>query len=314
MNSQNISDLTGIEDFTSLTNLICYDNQLTNLDVSQNIALKYLEVQNMQLTSLDVSHNTSLEKLHCFNNPINSLDVSQNTVLNNLRCYSNQLTSLDVRNGNNTNFTYFAATNNPNLNCISVDDATWATVNWTNIDSHTSFSTNCDKTYVPDDNFEAYLESHDASGNVVSVGDANSMGDGIANNDSVTTANISGVTLLTVNSQNISDLTGIEDFIALTTLNCHINQLTNLDVTLNTALTFLNCQDNLLTSLNLTNNVSLINLYCNDNQLTNLDVSQNTSLENLNCHINQLSSLDLSQNTSLITLNSQLNPLGSLDI
>ena len=31
------------------------------------------------------------------------------------------------------------------------------------------------KTYVPDDNFEAYLETHDASGNVVSVGDANSM-------------------------------------------------------------------------------------------------------------------------------------------
>ncbi|MDA9810024.1 choice-of-anchor J domain-containing protein, partial [Flavobacteriales bacterium] len=233
VDNQNIADLTGIEDFTSLTNLICYDNQLTNLDVSQNIALKYLEVQNMQLTSLDVSHNTSLEKLHCFNNPINSLDVSQNTVLNNLRCYSNQLTSLDVRNGNNTNFTYFAATNNPNLNCISVDDATWATVNWTNIDSHTSFSPNCDKTYVPDDNFEAYLETHDASGNVVSVGDANAMGDGIANNDSVTTANISGVTSLDVDNQNIAGLNGIEDFTSLTNLICYDNQLASLDVSQN---------------------------------------------------------------------------------
>ena len=57
------------------------------------------------------------------------------------------------------------------------------------------------KTYVPDDNFEAYLETHDASGNVVSVGDANSMGDGIANNDYVTTANISGVTNLDVKSK-----------------------------------------------------------------------------------------------------------------
>ena len=55
-------------------------------------------------------------------------------------------------------------------------------------------------TYVPDNNFEAYLETHDASGNVVSVGDANSMGDGIANNDYVTTANISGVTNLDINS------------------------------------------------------------------------------------------------------------------
>ena len=78
-----------------------------------------------------------------------------------------------------------------------------------------SFST---KTYVPDDNFEAYLETHDASGNVVSVGDANSMGDGIANNDYVTTANISGITNLNVSYQNISDLTGIEDFTQLTDL------------------------------------------------------------------------------------------------
>ena len=63
------------------------------------------------------------------------------------------------------------------------------------------------KTYVPDDNFEAYLETHDASGNTVSVGDANSMGDGIANNDSVWTSNINGVTSLDMNYQNIANLT-----------------------------------------------------------------------------------------------------------
>ena len=56
------------------------------------------------------------------------------------------------------------------------------------------------QTYVPDDNFEAYLE-------------ANGMGNGIANDDFVTTANISGVTNLDVYSLNISDLTGIEDFL-----------------------------------------------------------------------------------------------------
>ena len=91
------------------------------------------------------------------------------------------------------------------------------------------------KTYVPDDNFEAYLETHDASGNVVSVGDANSMGDGISNNDYVITANISGVTSLDVNNQNISDLTGIEDFSSISKLNCNSNNfgalyLTNLSI------------------------------------------------------------------------------------
>ncbi len=61
----------------------------------------------------------------------------------------------------------------------------------------------CPQTYVPDDNFEAYLE-------------ANGMGNGIANDDSVTTSNIDGITSLDVSSKAISDLTGIEDFTALT--------------------------------------------------------------------------------------------------
>ena len=56
-------------------------------------------------------------------------------------------------------------------------------------------TTKC-RTYVPDNNFEAYLETHDATGNVVNVGDANSMGDGIANNDYVYTDKISLVTNL----------------------------------------------------------------------------------------------------------------------
>ena len=62
-------------------------------------------------------------------------------------------------------------------------------------------------TYVPDDNFENYLE-------------ANGMGDGIALNDYVLTANINTVWYLDVDNLNISDLTGIEDFSALTDLDC----------------------------------------------------------------------------------------------
>ena len=44
-------------------------------------------------------------------------------------------------------------------------------------------------------------------------------------NGSVPTANISGVTNLNVSDKNISDLTGIEDFTALTNLYCGNNQL-----------------------------------------------------------------------------------------
>jgi len=37
----------------------------------------------------------------------------------------------------------FNAENNPNLTCIEVDDVAFSTVNWTNIDPQTSFSTDC---------------------------------------------------------------------------------------------------------------------------------------------------------------------------
>jgi len=38
LDSKNISDLSGIEDFISLTEFSCYNNQLTTIDLSHNIA------------------------------------------------------------------------------------------------------------------------------------------------------------------------------------------------------------------------------------------------------------------------------------
>jgi Leucine-rich repeat (LRR) protein len=179
------------------------------------------------------------------------------------------------------------------------------------------------KTYVPDDNFEAYLE-------------ANGMGDGINSNDSVTTANISGITNLNVNNQNISDLTGLEAFTSLTGLNCGGNpQLTYLDVSQNYALVSilsrssglininfgtisniksLDLLNNQLTSLDLTSLVQLEGTYFRDNQLTSLDVSQNINLKNLKIEKNQISSIDISQNTQLTYLSCWKNQITALDV
>ena len=95
-----------------------------------------------QLTSLDVSSANALTGLFCFDNQLTSLDVSANTALELLNCYNNQLTSLDVRNGNNTNLSPFNSTSNPNLTCIYVDDASYSTANWTNIDPASTFVNN----------------------------------------------------------------------------------------------------------------------------------------------------------------------------
>ena len=48
--NEGIIDMTGIEDFTSLTILSCFGNQLTTLDVTNNTALENLNCGDNQLT------------------------------------------------------------------------------------------------------------------------------------------------------------------------------------------------------------------------------------------------------------------------
>ncbi len=127
----------------ALVDLQCGGNSLGILDVSNNTALAGLQCTSNQLTSLDVSNNNALTYLHFANNQLTSIDVTNNTALASLDCNSNQLTSLDVRNGNNTNFTLFNATNNPDLTCIFVDDVSYSTANWIDfIDPTSTFVNN----------------------------------------------------------------------------------------------------------------------------------------------------------------------------
>ncbi len=122
------------------------------------------------------------------------------------------------------------------------------------------------KTYVPDDNFENYLE-------------ANGLGDGIQLNDSINYWAIEMLINLDVSNLNISDLTGIEDFVVISSLDCSNNNLTNLDLSQNNYLQIIDCSFNQLTSLSVVfsplqpfqNNSAL---YCNNNQLSSLDLSQ----------------------------------------
>jgi hypothetical protein len=92
----NITDLTGIEYFTSLNHLDCDTNKLSSLDVSKNTALTILRCGDNELDSLDVSKNTALFFLDCSYNKLTSLSVSNNTKLIYLGCSLNQLDSLDL--------------------------------------------------------------------------------------------------------------------------------------------------------------------------------------------------------------------------
>ena len=127
-------------------------------------------------------------------------------------------------------------------------------------------------------------------------------------------AEIAEVTSIDVSVSEIADLTGIEFFTALESLDCSMNSLESLDMSANTALESLVCHDNQLTSLDVSANTALSWLDCNNNQLTSLDISANTALSWLDCNNNQLTSLDLRANTELASLFCRNNQLTSLDL
>ncbi|SRX52626.1 T9SS type A sorting domain-containing protein [Aequorivita sp. CIP111184] len=162
LQSQNVSDLTGLQDFESLRYFDASNNHFSYIPLHPNANLYALTANNNQLTELDLSQHTNLTELTCANNLITSLDLSQNTNLMYLTAGENtfpeldvsnhpnlrevrlfgqntSLVNVDVRNGNNPVIQEFVVLNSPNLPYIYVDDCNYSTINWTNIDPNTIF-------------------------------------------------------------------------------------------------------------------------------------------------------------------------------
>ncbi len=299
--NKSISNLTGIEDFIALTYLNIQNNNLSNLDLSNNPLLEELNCAHNNLSYLDLSENTILNSLYADNNSLVELDLSANIQLQYLYLVSNQLTYLNLQNGNNTSSQFFDVTENSTLTCILVDNAAYSSDNWTSIDGQTNFSdTYCRYTTIPDANFEARLEAQNK--------------DDISGDGKVPTALIESITNLNLSGQSISDLTGIEDFTALSLLNCNTNTITTLDLSLNTNLTYLNCYFNTIETLVLNDNLLLTYLNCQNNQLSSIDVSNNSSLTELNVSDNQLTTLNIKNNVLLETLKFDENSLIEIDV
>ena len=87
----NCTDLTGIAYFANLTELNCYHNQLTTLDVSKNAKLSALRCYNNGMEKLNLGDITSLTVLQCEDNNLTELDVSKNPYLKELQCRENKL-------------------------------------------------------------------------------------------------------------------------------------------------------------------------------------------------------------------------------
>jgi Leucine-rich repeat (LRR) protein len=312
----------------NLTYVDLQTNKLQTLDLSKNIKIKDLNVSFNQLVTFDITANTELTQLSCAVNNIRTLDISKNSKLTGLNVGANKLVNLNVKNGKNTLLTYVNFTENPDLTCIQVDDLAFSNQNWvTKKDLTATFSLETcpvvvPYTLIPDPKFEDKL---------ISLGI-----DKDGKNGKVSTLSIAVLTSLNVSGSGITDLTGIEDFNSLGSLDCSNNALTSVNFSKNKSLTTLNisknkltvfnasetssltsinCSSNALTSLNLTSiDSKLISLDCSSNAINNLYLKNSIGLTNLNCNKNELTALDLSNNAVLTSLSVSFNKIKYLDV
>ncbi|MES2544728.1 MAG: T9SS type A sorting domain-containing protein [Bacteroidota bacterium] len=285
---------------TGLTNLLlfyCSSNQLTSLNLNGITNLVYLRCGQNLLTSLNVSGLTNLTELHCNNNQLTSLTVTVLTNLNSLICSTNQLTSLNVKGLTALSGNTFYSDGNQ-LSCILADTVADKT-NWYK-DSWAAYSnTSCATTAIPDPAFEQAL-IYNGYDNII---------DGKVN-----TTVVNEITSLYVAQSNITNLTGIAAFTALTELYCNNNQLVSLNVSGLTNLTYIECNNNQLTSLTITGLTNLSYLNCSTNQLTSLTVTGLTNLTYLDCSSNSLTGLTVTGLTNLNTLYCFNNQLTNLNV
>lgn len=120
---------------------------------------------------------------------------------------------------------------------------------------------------------------------------------------------------LTLSAKGLKNLSGIEVYSNLKSLNCSGNLgLTKIDVRKLTKLETLDCERCALTELKVNGLSNLQRFFCAGNKLTELDVSGLTKLGLLHCYRNRLTSLNLAGVTSLVTLSCHTNKLTELDI
>ncbi len=140
-----VNDLSNLDlpNSINLLSLFCGENHLTNLNLTNLPSLTHLYCYSNNLINLNVTSNQQLDTMNCSNNQLIGLNVSNLTGLSFLDCSTNDLLTLNLKNGNNLNYGTLIAYENPNLNCIQVDDVSWSNQNWSSLDFSSYFSNDC---------------------------------------------------------------------------------------------------------------------------------------------------------------------------
>ena len=291
----NVLEYVDISNLSNLKTLICSKNRMKLLNTEQNTALNYLDCSNNSLNILNFHNNNKIEYLDCSGNNLTELNLSENSSLSALYCNSNSIKGIIV-------WEDFDKWGDPNF--VKDEEATF-------IDMFQPIS-------IPDPYFKEYL---------VQNFDVDADGE-ISRNEALS------VTSITVYTENITSLQGLEYFTNLSGLSCEIHYnskssdgeisyngnpvnrsgLSEIDVSHNEKLEYLHCCGNSISKLNVSKNTMLKSLDCSYNDLRELDVTKNTELSYLDFDCNHLVSIDISNNILLTSLDCWSNQLITLDV
>ena len=302
VHNKGITTLEGIQFFPNLKKLVCYNNQLTSLDVSKNKELEHLDCDYNQLTSLQADNCTKLGSYSCNGNEY-SVQVYESTRILDPGTLPGNFDISRVRN-------LVGADKTADGKLKVHDGASTVTYGYRLLRDY-------DYYYV------LFTLNVEVIPDVFIVIDASNFPDAVFR-DQVKWKIADGSDTLTEQQRNqlqelilpqgIKDLKGIEYFENLEKLNGATVGLKYLDVTKNKKLKYLDVNTNQLEYLKVTENTGLEYLHCGSNHLTELDVTHNRRLSKLWCYNNQLTELNVSKNSDLVWLGCGSNSLTELDV
>ena len=256
-NDTQYNNLVGLKYFPNLQKLICFDNDMDELNLSENPELIYLDCSHNNLrNTLDLSKNTKLKTLICRNNKIETLNVENNVALEKLEFTNNRVKNIDL--SKNTNLIELICENN-NLESLNLRANKQLKI--------LNFKLNGIKN--PDLSSNLELSELNCQQNS-SLGKLD-----LSSNKKLMKLNcfFCGLTELKLAKNS-----------ELKRLVCDGNQLTELDLSTSPQLTYIECQSNKLKKLDLSKNLAIDDLNCSENQLTYLDLSKNTNLTKFTGH------------------------------
>ena len=265
-------------------------DDLKALDVSACKRLKVLLCAQNMLTSLNLSENVLLEKLDCSSNYLTVLDLSNNANLRSLD-YDRKKIRLDLSELPLLKPAYSDKSvlkNNDKLIITMTTDLKPGTGVQMVLRAYESYfpklKIDCGLGRFVEKNLN---DRGLASDDKIMFQIEDSIIKFYASTDSIADIECSNMQLTAL---NVSNCKGLE------VLDCSYNLLTFLDVSKNPELEFLYCYKNQLNQLDLSQNTRLRYLDCESNQLSDLDLSKNSKLERVDCSTNPITSLNLSKN------------------